>query len=297
MIVRVPYDVFNGTARSAALFSCSVDAKWAMGDNIGSGLTGDTDTMIQSGKVKSTRPPTTGLASNPLESFLPVEGPNWRTVSISQGWLSTLTPQIDPNLDAGWTTLAKTFTAAGFDNSTGMVSNSWSSLGSTIETTIATVIVDGMSRIGLSNNGGNIYHVMDRYNWVQYMKDKNGQRYENWNRFLRGQDVVLYPIGVSPEDLTKLNWSVTVSGLAYQADSLPYYLALGVLLLHALLAVGHTVYMLYTRRSSDTWQTFEEMLILGQNSRPGFGGKLKNTCGGMTPSYPLFCVYTPGGTN
>jgi hypothetical protein len=276
MAVRVPYNIRDGFAQNAAFFACSVDARWARGNNVGTGLTGDTDIMMQYGNIDRIRKPTPGLGSDIQESFLPIEGPDWRTVSIDDDWLSTLTPRISKGSDT-WSTLASAFTDAGFDNSTGIV-NQWTSLGTTIENTIATIVVDGMSRVGLSDNGGNMYQVMNRYDWINW----DGDRSENWNRMLRGEDVIQPPSGTDAANITRLEWTVTVSGLAYKADGLPYYLALSVLILHTLLATLHIIHMLWTRQSSDTWHSFEEMILLSQNSRPRQAGKLSNTCGGTS---------------
>jgi hypothetical protein len=282
--VKVPYNIQNAMASNAALFACSIDARWAMGSNVGANLVGDNDRMLNYGSLKAKRKPGADLASDPLNSFLPIQGPYWRTVTIDSSWLSTLVPHVPHDSGTNWTTLAQAFTVAGFDNSTGIVSSNWTTLGSTIETTIATVLVDGMSRIGLSANGGNMYDVMDRYNWIHWINDTaiQGTKGDNLNRLLRNQDVILPPTGVDvATNITKLEWSVTIAGLAYEANSLPYYLALSVLLLHTSIASLHMIYMLWTRRSSDSWQSLEEMLALSQNSRPPRGvTEWKNTSGG-----------------
>lgn len=283
MTVRIPYD-FNsdGNAQNAALFACTVDARWALGDNIGNGLP-VTDNMLMYPALKEARKPTDGLTAS-VGSFLPKEGPGWRTVSMDLTWLELLVPKLNPSTSHGkadWTTLAKSFTDAGFDNATGLVSaGSWSSLGSTIETTIATTVVDGMSRIGLSANGGNMRQAFDRYHWLRFMKDKTGHR--DFDRLLDGRGSVLPPVNVANTSLTELRWSVTVAGLAYKTNGIAYYLALAVLFLHSLLALGHVIYMLVTCRSSDAWDHLEDLIVLSHLSRPPRhrDGKLKNTCGG-----------------
>ena len=283
MTVRIPYDLdSDGNAKTSALFACTVDARWALGDNIGNGLP-ITDNMLMYPAVKETRKPTDGLDASD-GSFLPKEGPSWRTVSMDLKWLELLVPKLNrstSNGKAGWTTLAKSFTDAGFDNATGLVAaNTWPSLGSTIETTIATTVVDGMSRIGLSANGGNMRHASDRYNWMRFMKDKSGHR--DFNRLLDGRGSVLPPMNVAKANLTELRWSVTVAGLAYKTDGIVYYLALAVLFLHTVLAFGHIIYMLVTCKSSDAWDHLEDLIVLSYHSRaPRLrNGKLRNTCVG-----------------
>jgi len=159
----------------------------------------------------------------------------------------------------------------------------WATLGATIETTIATAIVDGLSRLGLSENNGNMKHVMpDRYQWFRLSDEKNTNNGKYFDRLLNGHNIILPPAGVDEASLTKLRWRVTVAGLAYTADSTPYYLALLVLFLHALLALGQIVYMLLTRRSSQAWDNFEELLLLSQQSRQSTSKELQNTSGGKS---------------
>ena len=280
MAVQVPYNINEiGKAQNRALFTCSVDARWAMGHNVGAGLP-NTDNMVTHGELKSTRPPTTNLSASP-DSFLPIQGPDWQTVKLDLDWLNVLTPPMGRKASTGWTTLAESFTYAGFDNSTGLVDGSWAALGSTIESTIATTVVDGMSRIGLSANGGNMTTVFDRYLWLRFLPERLTDSARYFSRILDGETVVEAPEGVPLDKLAKMTWKVTVSGLAFGADGIPYYLALGVLCFHATLAGLQTVHMLWTRRSSESWDSFEEILLLSQQSRPSKSEKLKNTSAGI----------------
>lgn len=162
------------------------------------------------------------------------------------------------------------------------MSGHYNTLGSTIETSIATAMVDGMSRIGLSANGGNTNQVQDRYHQLSFQIDPNGETKErSWKKLLQGGgDIVLPPAGVDSSNMTKMNWDMAISGYAYKADSVPYYFALSVLFLYSLIAGIQALYMLFTRRSSDSWDSVEEMIVLWQNSRPAGGNELTNTCGG-----------------
>ena len=247
-----------GVAQNASLFTCSVDARWTYGTNIGTALP-NTDNMVVSSSIAKSRKPTTRWTSSKL-AFLPTQGPDWRTVGMDQEWLEALVPPVGLNASNGWTTLAKTFTDAGFDNSTGTVHGSWASLGSTIESTIATTIVEGMSRVGLSKYPP-MTQVFERDDFLTFdngpgdtypFPHSDSTRPWEWDRLLQGtHDYVLPPNGSSKDDIIKLQWSVTVSGLAYSADSTAYYLALSLLFAHALLAALQILSMLITCRSSD----------------------------------------------
>ena len=277
---------FNSTSnpgrRDLAVFSCSIDARWAQSSNVGSGLP-LTDNMVVYGALKSTKEPydhPSGLTGT-TSSFLPVEGPEWRFASMDKGWLEALTPVLAGNRSSGWTTAAAMLAYAGFDNSTGIITG-WPTPQHTLETTIASIIVDGMSRIGLSDNGGNMHHVMpDRYEWMRFSpeKDTNGDSY--FDKMLWNETIVLPPKGFDENELTKLHWSATVSGLAYKANSVSTYLALAVLFAHAAIALCHILYMLITRRSSEAWDCIEELLVLAQLSRPSKSDRLQQTSGGI----------------
>ena len=284
-IVKIPFQLGDrGEVLDAALYLCTADARWAAGDVVGSPLVNNTDNMVFHGRIKRTRPRTINLAST-LSSFLPERGPFWRTITMKQDWLETLTPKLGGENQTDWTTLAKAFTAAGFDNSTGIVSG-WAALGDTIESTVAVTIVDGLSRLGLEDNGANTVHVMpERYQWLHFtpIETPDGQvRNVEWRRLLSGgYDIVEKPEGYEDAELTKLAWSASISGYAFKADSVPYFLALSVLLVHSILAIVHCLYIICTRCSSDAWESLEEMLALSQNSKPGSTTLLRNTCGGM----------------
>lgn len=273
--VVVPYQQYPGFM-TLAVFSCTVDSRWAQGNIIGRGLP-VTDNMVQFGAIKHKRKPSagSGLDSSP-SAFLPVQGPYWRTVSMEKEWLDTLTPIIDHGRP-GWSTLAASFTYAGMDNHTGLVEGAYDTLGSTIETEIATTVVDGMSRMGLSPYSTKFRTVSDRVwmlNLPVYAEDKN-QKLVN---LLRGRDMPLD----RPQNtnVTTLHWDVSITGYAYQGRSTPAYLALAVLFAYTLMALTHTFFLIFKRKSSACWDSLEELVVLCKNSRPEPNGGLKNTCGG-----------------
>ncbi|RSL81052.1 hypothetical protein CEP51_006125, partial [Fusarium floridanum] len=74
--------------------------------------------------------------------------------------------------------------------------------------------------------------------------------------------------------------SISINGIAYKANSVTDYLAITVLLAHMVLVLGHSVYLVYTRRSSDAWDSVMEILILAHNSQPT-SHALRNTSAGI----------------
>jgi hypothetical protein len=270
----IPFVEYSNEASryvSPAIMACTV---------IGGGLPLP-DNMIQHGQIDHQRTPSVGHESdNKPNAFLPTPGPFWRTVVMSADWLNALTPILSPD-KFGWTSLAHSFTNAGLDNSTGLVMNNYATVGSTVESELASAVVDGMSRIGLEQNGGNMQHVSDRYKWLDLPWDateKEGLLLD----ILCGRAALNLPKGETADSATKLRWSVTISGYAYRANGVPYYLALAVLFSHSLIAFLHVCTLIYTRRSSGAWETLEEILVLCHRSKPNLNEKLRNTCAGKT---------------
>jgi hypothetical protein len=81
-------------------------------------------------------------------------------------------------------------------------------------------------------------------------------------------------------NITTFNWQLTIQGLSYRASFPTDYLSISVLLGHILLALGHTIWLLYRRQSSGCWDTITELVTLAQNSRPAHK-VLKNTSTGI----------------
>ena len=248
--VSVPYSVYNTTG---TVFTCSVDARWAMGVYEGGPIADGHNDYVQTATIKKTRP--VPVLTGPQYNFIPINDSSWRRVQIDTDWLNILTPNFDAKTP-GWTSLAALLTNIGIDNSTGLV-YSWYDMTAPLETVIATIVADGMSRQGYAANGGLSMEVLDRLEWLPW-DDLASSR----QSLLAGK----YSFPRPPGEATRLEWSVVVGGYAYRADSVAYYLALTVLFLHAALALGHVVYVLWTRVCFDAWDSFLGLLVLAAKS-------------------------------
>ena len=249
--VQMPY---YGTNNTGTTFTCSVDARWAMGIYSG-GTVGDLDEdYVQTATIQNTRSKIPNLAGYQY-NFLPVNDGSWRRVQIDTDWLNTLTPLLG-NSTSGWTSLAALLTYMGMDNSTGMIVD-YSDVTGVLETIIATLVADGMSRQGYTANGGSSTHFSDALTLLPWDNSVSSQQ-----SLLAGKYTFPPPAGSA----TPLKWSVVVGGYAYRADSLAYYLALTVLFLHAALALGHTVYVLRKRVCCTAWDSIVELIVLTAKS-------------------------------
>lgn len=283
MLVEIYSDI-DEDGRLLVPLTCSIDARWARGTIFGSSLPQHGDNMVFFGSLAST----TAKANNVI--FAPVPGPDWRFAKLDQTWLDALVPLlggVNSTRERGWTTAAYMFSYAGLDNSTGLVHGDWGSVLHTLESTIAMLIVDGMSRTGLADNGGNVNQVAEYKKWMRWLPSRVTEPGSYFDRILDGKTVVVEPNNTDGTPLTRMHWDVTVSGLAYKADSTAIYLAIAVMFCCTIIGVCHAAYMLMTRRSSEAWDSIEEMIVLSQLSRPSVSPDLANTSGGIQASAAL----------
>ena len=87
----------------------------------------------------------------------------------------------------------------------------------------------------------------------------------------------------------KLNMQMELHGYAMSVESWFDRLCIAVLLIHTIIALGHTVWVVWYGRTSDAWETMTEILTLGLNSdRPGYTGEpgLENTSAGIRTWVP-----------
>ncbi|RSL99597.1 hypothetical protein CEP52_009633 [Fusarium oligoseptatum] len=140
-----------------------------------------------------------------------------------------------------------------------------------LEWITALVIASGISRHGID---GALNMTGDVRSWtlLDYSKRPDFNK-----RLVAGKTALQQPNGT---EFTSFFTSISINGLAYKANSITDYLAITVLLAHIVLVLGHSVYVVYTRRSSDAWDSVMEMLILAHNSQPT-SYALRNTSAGL----------------
>ena len=265
--VIIPHNHSNHTG---TMFTCSVDARWAKAVYLGSGIADLDANYVQAATIQNTRPFSAHLPGFQF-NFLPINDGSWRRVQMDLDWLNILTPPL-PSSAPDWNSLAALFSDMGIDNSTGLIMN-WFDIISSVEAVIATVVADGMSRQGYAANGGSLMHVSDALNLLSWDNSASSQ-----GSILAGTYSFPVPSGAA----TQLQWSVAVSGYAYKADSLAYYLALTVLFVHAALALSFVVYKLWTHIFNKAWDSFIELFLLAATScSSGPADIFENTSSGI----------------
>ena len=241
----------EGPNTTAALFTCSVDARWTKATYTGGPIDSFTGHYVQKAKVlHQRRYPST--FNGWQYSYLPVNDGSWRKVSIDTDWLDALTPSVD-NTTSGYTSLAALLSDLDISNHT------YDDATPTLEGIVATLVANGMSRTNFRSTGKAPEQLEDPLN---ILPDESSSQ---WERFMRGSYSFPRPEGPA----TKIKLSVTVEGYAYRADSKAYRLALAVLLLHAILAIGHIVYVVRTRVSCGAWRSMINYVVIAATSSVG----------------------------
>ena len=80
---------------------------------------------------------------------------------------------------------------------------------------------------------------------------------------------------------TRMVMRARVTGYVMAVSGWFDYLSVAVLLTHAVIAVAHTVWVLWHAQTSQAWDTVPELVALSQQSPPAEEGMLDNTCAGI----------------
>lgn len=142
---------------------------------------------------------------------------------------------------------------------------------SILESIICSVFIDGVSRAGshlLYNN----LESPDPSQWklATYKQNPNFE-----TAILSGKDALEEP----PQPYVTLKIDFQITGYAFRG-TLAGYLSMTVLFVHLIFALGHTIWILSRRKTSDSWDSMAKILLLAQNSKPSYN-LLPNTSAGI----------------
>jgi hypothetical protein len=216
------------------------------------------------------------------ESFLPVNSTAWRPISVSNEWLDAINFNLPSEAlglqSPGTTSLEALIDAANVHYN---ISDLSISIGrptslTMIEHVVASVFADALTRVG-SYRSFNIDPSLRPEEWSYAFFDD--LKVKNYYSHLVGDGKVLNspPAAVGPFQTFEMQ--TTITGFGYKASAVTDFLALIVLFAHMFIAICHTGYVLYTKRSSGCWDTITELLALTMQSTPS--GALDNTCAGV----------------
>ena len=277
------------------LISCSIDARWVNTTTQGApvGVTSGGPSYESVWPYETTDP--TNLPAVPDGNWhvvrLTLEWLNALTPTITSKLANgtvvngTIEDGIVVPNPPGWNTLADILTGVGIDNHTGLLGN-WETANLYVGSVVSSVVADGMSRIGFEANGGNLNstlyptggtdkdltRVADflarnlyRGNTTDYAFPKSGQEMiDAGNPVIQGTYTLpfLYSDSINTTNKFQFRWDVTVVGMGYKMVSTANYLALVVLFIHVFLALGHSIWAIYTRETSSAWNSVTEIITL-----------------------------------
>jgi hypothetical protein len=210
---------------------------------------------------------------------LPANDSSWRRILFDQAWLNAVdfeVPESAPgHTSNGASAVEAMIEASGIlSNITDLTADNGASASIRhLEYIVASILSDAISRAG-SFRSYNITGRVDEWPFLFYNASPHSNDILRWSRALRPPDY-------SPSNYTRMRTYQTVTGYGYQASTSSDYLSLLVLFTHLLIALMHTIYVLFiTHRTSGCWDTFSELLVLAQQSAPA-NKALQNTCAGI----------------
>ena len=246
------------------LATCSIDARWVRSHVEGTGVAQvSTQAVYQAPYIR--------VADSAI--FPALDDGNWKTVRLRKAWLDDLTSQLGDG-PPGWNTAASIISSMVPGEETGIFVD-WTGIVTNITQVISAIVTDGMSRVGYEQNGGT------QNNTELTWPTTNDDRTRVLDAIIKGTFELPNFFGPSNSDApqSKMYCSVTVSGLGYRLYSTAYYLAATVLLAHVLLASCHVAWVLYSRDTSNGWDSITDVIILALGSRPPNAGLHNTTVG------------------
>ncbi|CAD6590448.1 MAG: hypothetical protein ASARMPREDX12_004370 [Alectoria sarmentosa] len=273
LVILGPLASTSATERFGVV--CSIDGRWNKAMHV---LTGKGNTVVSLANQASISVVQSGKRSDRVipNNALPINDGSWRHIAAEQAWLEALTPLVPQYLNEAktalkestmTTALANLFIAANIllrtDNLTSSEERYWIQ---NIETVTSTAMADAISRVGL----GQQYDTHQYY--TSFGTECTGIGGASPRKWCPG------PPPYNQSSLLAFHGFLT--GYAYKASRVTDYLSIVVLLLHMVAALAHTLYLLFTRLSSASWDTVEELIVLAQVSTTDTKD-LRNTSAGI----------------
>lgn len=146
--------------------------------------------------------------------------------------------------------------------------------------TIATAVADGLSRSGMIPNR-EISHHLGAWPWGDWQVE-NEELARKMVRRGGPKPTHDIPEGLRTGNATRMVMQAKFTGLTMVANDWFDYFCIAVLLTHAAIALGHTIFVCWRRETSGAWDTILEFVALAHKSPAPAGSVLANTCAGVT---------------
>lgn len=259
---------------SRVVVGCSIDARWT------------------AGKVKNNQAYPSDVASPKnwklvagyiAPMFMPPNNRSWLPIHLDDAWIKVSDGQGEnqghlQSLLASTAIIDTNLTAASDQTATwNHAAMSSSNRTLLLEWITSLSVVDSLSRYGtyrFFNTSG----PQQDWDLLNYNKQSDFT-----NKILSGGPALEKPADVP---VTTFRTTIILNGLLYRASSVTDWLAIGILMGHILIALGHTVHLILYRKSSASWDTIAEFMALAHNSRPSKKA-LKNTSAGIRTKKPF----------
>lgn len=243
--------------KSNLLVPCAIDARWVEGRIIGSGIAQSSGAQSYNASVI-----VDGLDSPGMSAEFPARSSTrWRAVQLGRDWLEALTPSMNTSRE-GYTTLSSLLETVGIDNRAGNADSSYAVQTAT-EAAVVALVVNRMAHSGYVENGGAVGNMDEARSFFPIPSADR-----DILDLFAGTLEVPAPGGTSSSDLnsTTMRWSLFISGMVYSANDTGSWLSLTVIFVHALLALLHTAYTLWRRKTSGAWESFCDFFALALGS-------------------------------
>lgn len=274
MIFEAPW--YNTTSRLVS--GCIIDARWANAT-----VLSQYPQAFQAA-FNAERSNEGGHAN---EAFLPVRGPMWRRINVTEEWLNAINFQLPDEIlgtmPDGATSIEALISAMDVEFGPSDLGENVGNPNTLtiVEHVVASVFVDALARIGSWRTFNTSKPATEPMEYVLYE-----QKPDYNTTLLQGGEALYAPPDLSTGNYTRFQMSQTITGYAYKAQEVTDFLALAVLFTHIVAALGHTIYLVVTRKSSECWDRLPELLALAQQSTPSTH-VLQNTAAGIYRSDPF----------
>ena len=262
------------------LQGCFIDGRWAKGKTK---ITEDPLSVkydFSADQPRSTVDSTVDVEAYGWGGFRPPNDGTWRRINITAGWMSALNAEIPVNGQNNGTRSQRTIESIVEAASDGPLGDVDANI--MRELALAVTVADGLSR-------------SSSWRTTNYSSTSEPLVSTPWDRtsartLVRIGGPKNTPHSGNSAKNAKLHMQMELHGYAMSAESWFDFFCIAVLLTHTIIALSHSVWVAWHRRTSDVWENMTELFTLGLNSdRPGQTGEhgLENTSAGIRTWVPI----------
>ncbi|KAM5343340.1 hypothetical protein ACJ41O_014306 [Fusarium nematophilum] len=273
----------NGGHNPASnVLACSIDARWAKANTVISTIwVSKLPHEFHLGRVLNLVE--TELEYQPrigYERAAPPKNDSLRVIRMDTDWYDLLSPSLPdtvpdnmpwlPHAGSKMTTLETIVGSTYHENLTQQPA---------FENILAATVVDGLSRCGMiANPQGARYLAAWPFGDWTITSEKQARSLVHTGD---PEETFSEPESLKSGDSNRFEMKATYTGYVMTAEGWFDYLSIAGLLLHAAIALLHTIYVVKTGTTSGAWDSILELVVLSQKSTPPPESVLANTSAGI----------------